>query len=414
MFEHLEYSEILFKNSLRKFNRCAAGDNLCQILPNTLFSIQQSIWQSTFFNFNFHYYIPSSVLVVLQCTCLNRYSRMLVNENDIPCPNKNEEKKRVKKAQLFLVRNITRPAANFEGNVVAVVPMKFSQFDRLNKSPFSPVNFRACSGRESGVVAAIQSEDETRVKPHKAVETTATRKGTKSSHLGPVSKLLRRRHHTAYLATKSCDNIYSVNKSTSSLDWRVTQTTNEQGFQSRQSSSLDWRVGRSINKLHWRDTTRSAEQLSRSGAISSDHLQTPSTKSKLISLLRRLSPRLSRPGSKNSLQASPTICPWVQVEYSSESINDGLREDSQECDVSFQRELQLNELRKRMAGIPTTSQVTTKVTKDGKEQQSSTQIRIHVQQPENDCTNASKSIPYALKQSKHIPSRYLHATPNCT
>ncbi|XP_043515484.1 uncharacterized protein LOC122531532 [Frieseomelitta varia] len=211
-------------------------------------------------------------------------------------------------------------------------------------------------------------------------------------HLGPVSKLLRRRHHTAYLATKSCDNIYSVNKSTSSLDWRVTQTTNEQGFQSRQSSSLDWRVGRSINKLHWRDTTRSAEQLSRSGAISSDHLQTPSTKSKLISLLRRLSPRLSRPGSKNSLQASPTICPWVQVEYSSESINDGLREDSQECDVSFQRELQLNELRKRMAGIPTTSQVTTKVTKDGKEQQSSTQIRIHVQQPENDCTNASKSV----------------------
>ncbi|KAK9302117.1 hypothetical protein QLX08_005732 [Tetragonisca angustula] len=211
-------------------------------------------------------------------------------------------------------------------------------------------------------------------------------------HLGPVSKLLRRRHHTAYLATKSCDNIYSVNRSTSSLDWRVNQTTNEQGFQSRQSSSLDWRVGRSINKLHWRDTTRSAEQLSRSGAISSDHLQTPSTKSKLISLLRRLSPRLSRPGSKNSLQASPTICPWVQVEYSSESINDGLREDSQECDVSFQRELQLNELRKRMAGIPTTSQVTTKVTKDGKEQQSSTQIRIHVQQPENDCTNASKSV----------------------
>lgn len=47
----------------------------------------------------------------------------------------------------------------------------------------------------------------------------------------------------------------------------------------------------------------------------------------------------------------------MQVEYSSESINDGLREDSQENDVSFQRELQLNELRKRMAGIPTTSQV---------------------------------------------------------
>ncbi|XP_068980620.1 uncharacterized protein [Bombus flavifrons] len=212
-------------------------------------------------------------------------------------------------------------------------------------------------------------------------------------HLGPVSKLLRRRHHAAYLATKSCDNIYNVNRSSSSLDWRVNQTTNEQGFQSRQSSSLDWRVGRSINKLHWRDTTRSAEQLSRSGAISSDHLQTSSTKSKLISLLRRLSPRVSRPGSKNSLQASPTICPWVQVEYSSESINDGLREDSQENDVSFQRELQLNELRKRMAGIPTTSQVTTKgLTKNDKEQQSSSKVKIHVQQPENDYTNASQSV----------------------
>ncbi|CAK9827252.1 hypothetical protein ANTRET_LOCUS4965 [Anthophora retusa] len=210
-------------------------------------------------------------------------------------------------------------------------------------------------------------------------------------NLGPVSKLLRRRHHATYLATKSCDNIYSVNRSSSSLDWRVSQAANEQGLQSRQSSSLDWRVGRSINKLHWRDTTRSAEQLSRSGPISSDHLQTPSTKSKLISLLRRLSPRLSRPGSKHSLQASPTICPWVQVEYSSESINDGVREDSQESDVSFQRELQLNELRKRMAGIPTTSQVTTKIVRDGKEQEILPQPRIQVQQPDNDSSTASKS-----------------------
>lgn len=56
------------------------------------------------------------------------------------------------------------------------------------------------------------------------------------------------------------------------------------GLQSRQSNSLDWRVGRSINKLHWRDTTRSAEQLSRSGAISSDHLQTPSTKYVVLSI----------------------------------------------------------------------------------------------------------------------------------
>lgn len=216
-----------------------------------------------------------------------------------------------------------------------------------------------------------------------------TRKFKKN--LGPVSKLLRRRHHATYLATKSCDNIYSVNRSSNSLDWRVSQSTNEQGFQSRQSSSLDWRVGRSINKLHWRDTTRSAEQLSRSGAISSDHLQTPSTKSKLISLLRRLSPRLSRPGSRSSLQASPTICPWVQVEYSSESITDGIREESQEGDASFQRELQLNELRKRMAGIPTTSQVTMRIVKDGKEQDSSSQLRISAQQSDSDYSNASKS-----------------------
>ncbi|OAD61015.1 hypothetical protein WN48_01083 [Eufriesea mexicana] len=150
-----------------------------------------------------------------------------------------------------------------------------------------------------------------------------TRKFKKN--LGPVSKLLRRRHHATYLATKSCDNIYSVNRSSNSLDWRVNQATNEQGGE-----------------------------------------------------------------FKNSLQASPTICPWVQVEYSSDSINDGLREDSQESDASFQRELQLNELRKRMAGIPTTSQVTAKIVKDGKEQ-SSSQIEIQVQQLANDYTNASNS-----------------------
>ncbi|XP_033323404.2 uncharacterized protein LOC117218833 [Megalopta genalis] len=213
--------------------------------------------------------------------------------------------------------------------------------------------------------------------------------------LGPVSKLLRRRHHATYLATKSCDNIYTVNRSSSnSLDWRVSQTVNEQSFQSRQSGSLDWRVGRSVNKLHWRDTTRSAEQLSRSGPICSDHLQTPSTKSKLISLLRRLSPRLSRPGSKNSLQASPTICPWVQVEYSTESINEGLPEDSQEGDASFQRELQLNELRKRMAGIPTASQVTTKVVKhdEASEDEGSSRPRIEVQHLETESNNSTKSV----------------------
>ncbi|KAL6434351.1 hypothetical protein ACFW04_006047 [Cataglyphis niger] len=100
-------------------------------------------------------------------------------------------------------------------------------------------------------------------------------------NLGPVSRLLRRRHHATCLATKSCDNIYSVNRNSNSLDWRVGQNANEQELQARQSSSLDWRVGRSVtfgsNQLHWRNATRSAEQLSRSAPLTSDHLQTPST-----------------------------------------------------------------------------------------------------------------------------------------
>lgn len=210
-------------------------------------------------------------------------------------------------------------------------------------------------------------------------------------NLGPVSRLLRRRHHATCLATKSCDNIYSVNRNSNSLDWRVGQGANEQGLQPRQSSSLDWRVGRSVtfgsNRLHWQDATRSAEQLSRSAPLTSDHLQTPSTRSKLVSLLRRLSPRLSRPGSKGSLQSSPTICPWVQVEYSAESIEGGKREESQESDVSFQQELQLNELRKRMAGIASTSQVTTKTARDGTAQQDLPRPRIQVQEPESECNH---------------------------
>ncbi|XP_024874212.1 uncharacterized protein LOC112456120 [Temnothorax curvispinosus] len=211
-------------------------------------------------------------------------------------------------------------------------------------------------------------------------------------NLGPVSRLLRRRHHATCLATKSCDNIYSVNRNSNSLDWRVNQNANEQDLQARQSSSLDWRVGRSVtfssNRLHWGNATRSAEQLSRSAPLTSDHLQTPSTRSKLVSLLRRLSPRLSRPGSKGSLQSSPTICPWVQVEYSTESIEGGKREESQENDASFQQELQLNELRKRMAVIASTSQVTTKsATKDDTRQQSLPRPRIQVQEPETECNH---------------------------
>jgi len=52
-------------------------------------------------------------------------------------------------------------------------------------------------------------------------------------------------------------------------------------LQARQSSSLDWRVGRSVtfgsNRLQLGNTTRSAEQLSRSAPLTSD-LQTPSTR----------------------------------------------------------------------------------------------------------------------------------------
>ena len=78
-------------------------------------------------------------------------------------------------------------------------------------------------------------------------------------------------------------------------------------------------------------------------------------RSKIVSLLRRLSPRLPRPGGKTScgtgggsVISSPTVCPWVRVEYSNETLNNARRDESQESDVSFQRELQLNELRKRM------------------------------------------------------------------
>ncbi|KAH0947785.1 hypothetical protein HN011_006898 [Eciton burchellii] len=214
-------------------------------------------------------------------------------------------------------------------------------------------------------------------------------------NLGPVSRLLRRRHHATCLATKSCDNIYSVNRNSNSLDWRVGQGAHEQGLRPRQSSSLDWRVGRSVtfgsNRLHWRDATRSAEQLSRSAPLASDHLQTPSTRSKLVSLLRRLSPRLSRPGSKGSLQSSPTICPWVQVEYSTESIDVGRQEESQESDASFQQELQLNELRKRMAGIASTSQIAEEnIAKDVTAGQNSSRPRIQVQEADTDHQSVGK------------------------
>lgn len=74
-----------------------------------------------------------------------------------------------------------------------------------------------------------------------------------------------------------------------------------------------------------------------------------SFRSKLVSFLRRLSPRLSRP-SKNPPQPFPTICPWVQVEYSAKPVDKNKREESQESDTSFQQEARINELRKNIAG----------------------------------------------------------------
>ncbi|KAK2584811.1 hypothetical protein KPH14_007124 [Odynerus spinipes] len=247
--------------------------------------------------------------------------------------------------------------------------VRISSIERRNFRPLDGVQLRAAYSHVR--VGIYCPEPETKpVLCESKPPIEHTRKFKK--HLGPVSRLLRRRHHATCLATKSCDNIYSVNRNSNSLDWRLGQSATERGLQSRQSSSLDWRVGRSVtfssNKLLWRDATRSAEQLSANTPIGSDHLQTPSTKSKLVSLLRRLSPRLSRPGSKGSLQSSPTICPWVQVEYSTESIDASKREESQESDLSFQQELQLNELRKRMAGIASTSQVITKSRNDNEDQ----------------------------------------------
>ncbi|XP_014486968.1 PREDICTED: uncharacterized protein LOC106750827 isoform X2 [Dinoponera quadriceps] len=260
--------------------------------------------------------------------------------------------------------------------------VRVSSIERSNFRPLDGVQLRATYSHVR--MGTYCPEPEAKLAENKPPIEQQARRFKKN--LGPVSRLLRRRHQATCLATKSCDNIYSVNRNSNSLDWRVGQGANEQGLQARQSSSLDWRVGRSVtfgsNRLHWRDATRSAEQLSRSAPLTSDHLQTPSARSKLVSLLRRLSPRLSRPGSKGSLQSSPTICPWVQVEYSTESIEGGRREESQESDASFQQELQLNELRKRMAGIASTSQVTAKAVKDGAEQHSLPRPRIQVQEPE--------------------------------
>ncbi|XP_034950368.1 uncharacterized protein [Chelonus insularis] len=226
--------------------------------------------------------------------------------------------------------------------------VRVSSIERANFRPLDGVQLRAAYSHLR--IGTFCPEPEIEITPCENKSINQPKKFKKT--LGPVSRLLRRRQGTC-LTTKSCDNIYSVNKSSSGLDWKIGQRSTESALQSRQSNSLDWRMGRKVN-TDWQNTSRSAEHLlSRSPRISG--LRIPTTKSKIVSLFRRLSPRLSRPGSKHSLPSSPIVCPWIHVEYSSESVTDARREESQESDVSYQQELQLNELRKKMFGASPSS-----------------------------------------------------------
>ncbi|XP_044581752.1 uncharacterized protein LOC123263221 isoform X2 [Cotesia glomerata] len=219
--------------------------------------------------------------------------------------------------------------------------VRVSSTERGNFRPLDGVQLRAAFSHTR--IGSYCPEPEIEMTSCENKPPSHTKKFKKN--LGPVSKLLRRRQGTC-LATKSCDNIYNVNRNSSSLDWRMGQRPSDPLHQGRQSSSLDWRMGRRVNS-DWQDTSRSAEHLLSRSPRFGGH-RTPTTKSKLVSLLRRLSPRLPRPGSKNSLPSSPMVCPWIRVEYSTESVDDPRHAESQDNDVSYQQELQLNELRKRM------------------------------------------------------------------
>ncbi|CAB0042464.1 unnamed protein product [Trichogramma brassicae] len=83
-----------------------------------------------------------------------------------------------------------------------------------------------------------------------------------------------------------------------------------------------------------------------------------SFRSKLVSLLRRLSPRLPRP--TNNKGSTTNICPWLQVEYSRtddepDTIDEPESDEpsqkrnlpSPRIDADFERELELSELRKK-------------------------------------------------------------------
>ncbi|XP_063977964.1 uncharacterized protein Vlc [Diachasmimorpha longicaudata] len=231
--------------------------------------------------------------------------------------------------------------------------VRVSSIERRNFRPLDGIQLRATFSHVR--IGTYCPEPEKDIIPCENKPPSQGRKYKKN--LGPVSRLLRRRHQGTYLATKSCDNIYNVNRNSTSLDWRSSQSPTDAALNARQSSSLDWRIGRRINS-DWQDISCSAEQLhSRNVNFNVIGLRTPTAKSKIVSLLRRLSPRLPRPNSKSSPSSSSTVCPWIRVEYSTESMDNWRREVSQETDVSFQQELQLNELRKRIASAsPSSSQ----------------------------------------------------------
>ncbi|OXU25732.1 hypothetical protein TSAR_012401 [Trichomalopsis sarcophagae] len=225
--------------------------------------------------------------------------------------------------------------------------VRVPSIERSNFRPLDGVQLRAAYSHVRIGTYCPEPEPELPVTPRRDVKPPIEQSRKYKKNLGPVSRLLRRRQHATSLATKSCDNIYSVNKSNSFFEWKHSHEqatviiSSTAGLHTRQSNSLDWRVNRSV------DRNSSSLDYRKKASRSAEQLQTPSTKSKLVSLLRRLSPRLPRPSSKGSLPSSPSICPWLQVEYSSGDIDGTKIEQKDSTDYSFQRELQLNEMRKR-------------------------------------------------------------------
>ncbi|XP_012252011.2 uncharacterized protein LOC105683751 [Athalia rosae] len=255
---------------------------------------------------------------------------------------------------------------------------------QTNQIPLESVQLRAAySHVRIGTYGATEAFPKCSNRPPVVEQSHKCKKNT-----GPVLRLLKRRQNSAYFSTKSCDNIYAVNRNSNSLDWRLGKSVNHEGLRASQSNSLDWRIGRTVtscsNQLEMQGETRSAEQLSRSIPSTPNNLQASNAKSKLVSFLRRLSPRLSRL-SKNSLQSSPVICPWVQVEYTAKSVAESRRENSQESDASFQHELEMNELRKKRAeySISSCAPKTSGIKPQSVDDQQASFPSIRVDGPEN-------------------------------